>query len=93
MIKPLLLSLAVAGPFFLLFGSASLSQDNRERRVKNSQSTETYQRRRAKAPRPAARQQTGRWPPCRGVLWVDALCQLDDGRVCYVDENMLIGCQ
>ena len=93
MSKQLLLSLAVAGPLFFLFGNVSLAQDSSERRIRKSQAAEKSQRRRTKAARPAVRPQSSGLPPCRGVLWVDSFCQLDDGRKCYVDENMLLDCR
>ena len=93
MLKKLFVNFAVAGPLFFLFQSAAFSQDSSERRIRKSQATEKSQQRRAKAARRTTNRQTGSWPPCRGVLWVDSLCQLNDGRVCYVDENELINCQ
>lgn len=93
MFKQLLLSLAIVGPLLVLFGNASFSQDNSERRIRKSQTTEKSQRSRSKTARPAIRPRASGVPPCYGVLWVDTLCQLKDGRVCYVDENELIDCR
>jgi hypothetical protein len=93
MLKHVLLSLAVAASLLVILESAALSQDNSERRIRKSQATEKSKQRRAKAAPPAARPQGSGWPSCRGLLWIDSLCQLDDGRVCYVDENILVSCQ
>jgi hypothetical protein len=93
MFKQLLLSLAVACPLFVLFGNASPAQDSSERRIRKSQATEKSQRSRSKAAQRAIRPQASGWPPCQGLLWVDTLCQLNDGRLCYVDENILVNCQ
>lgn len=94
MSKQLLLSLAVAGPLFILFGNVSPAQDSSERRIRKSQAAEKSQRSRAKAARPAVRPQASSLPSCYGAaLWVDSLCQLKDGRQCYVDENMLLDCR
>jgi hypothetical protein len=32
------------------------------------------------------------YPSCDGLLYVDTLCQLPDGRTCYVDEYALVNC-
>lgn len=93
MFKHFLLGFAVAGPLFVVFESAALSQDNSERRIRKSQATQKSQQRRAKAAPRAIRPQTSGFPPCRGALWVDSMCQLNDGRVCYVDDNRLIDCR
>ena len=93
MFKQLLLSLTLAGSLLVIFGSASFSQDTSERRIRKSQAAEKSQRNRSKAARRAVRPQTSGLPPCRGALWVDSFCQLDDGRKCYVDENILIDCR
>ena len=94
MFRQLLLSLAVAGPLVVLFGDASLSQNNNERRIRKPPATEKSQRSRSKAARPAVNPQTSGLPSCYGAaLWVDTFCQLKDGRQCYVDDNRLVDCR
>ena len=43
-------------------------------------------------PPPKSSSKVGGYPPCTGVLWVDSLCQLPDGRICFVDVHELINC-
>lgn len=93
MFKQLLLSLALAGSLLVVFGSVSFSQDTSERRIRKSQAAEKSQRNRAKAAQRTVRPQTSGLPPCRGALWVDSFCQLDDGRKCYVDDSRLVDCR
>lgn len=93
MFKQVSISLALAGSLLVLFGSATFSQDASERRIRKSQAAEKSKRSRAKAAQRTVRPQTSGLPPCRGALWVDSFCQLDDGRKCYVDENILIDCR
>jgi hypothetical protein len=49
--------------------------------------------RKSTPPAPKAAVGTG-YPSCsQGILWVDSLCRLDDGRVCLVGEFDITGCK
>ncbi|HRD77901.1 MAG TPA: hypothetical protein PK264_18510 [Hyphomicrobiaceae bacterium] len=66
-----------------------LAQDDKAKRKKsNSKSSD-----RKPSPPPASKS-SGGYPSCnQGVLWVDTLCRLDDGRVCLVGEFDITDCK
>lgn len=60
------------------------AQEQREKKVR----PKTVKR----TPPPKGNAKSGGYPPCGGIMWVDSLCQLPDGRICFVDEHELINC-
>jgi hypothetical protein len=75
---------------FGVVSATDLQAQQNERKAKQTASEKKKKKR--KAP-PRQAQAPGGYPSCHvGVLWVDTLCQMRDGRICSVDEYDLVNC-
>lgn len=81
----LAVSIAAAIGIAIPAGSDLGAQERREKKAPKKSTK--------RAPPPKTGTTIGGYPPCVGVLWVDSLCQLPDGRICFVDEHDLINCK
>lgn len=61
------------------------AQEQSEKKARNKSPKRT--------PPPNAGGKMGGYPPCTGIMWVDSLCRLPDGRVCVVGEYDLLNCK
>ena len=69
--------------------TTSIAQDDAPRKRK----AERMPSRKSPPPLPKASVGTG-YPSCsQGLLWVDSLCRLDDGRVCLVGAYDITDCK